>query len=64
MDFDELGLSIQRLEEDCKASWDHLKLIAKHDGTTMIKGKMSDFLSDCAERIILLNIIHRRVMNR
>ncbi|XP_044746881.1 FH1/FH2 domain-containing protein 3 [Coccinella septempunctata] len=64
VDFDELTLSIQRLEDDCKASWDHLKLIAKHDGTTMIKGKMSDFLSDCAERIILLNIIHRRVMNR
>ncbi|XP_045465037.1 FH1/FH2 domain-containing protein 3 isoform X2 [Harmonia axyridis] len=64
VDFDELTLSIQRLEDDCKASWDHLKVIAKHDGTTMIKGKMSDFLSDCAERIILLNIIHRRVMNR
>ncbi|KAL3284446.1 hypothetical protein HHI36_018605 [Cryptolaemus montrouzieri] len=64
VDFDELTLSIHRLEEDCKASWDHLKLIAKHDGSTMIKGKMSDFLSDCAERIILLSIIHRRVMNR
>ncbi|KAK9886767.1 hypothetical protein WA026_018417 [Henosepilachna vigintioctopunctata] len=64
VDFDELTLNIQRLEEDCKASWDHLKLIAKHDGSTMIKGKMSDFLSDCAERIILLGIIHRRVMNR
>lgn len=25
---------------------------------------MSDFLADCAERIILLGIIHRRIMNR
>ncbi|RZC31850.1 FH1/FH2 domain-containing protein 3, partial [Asbolus verrucosus] len=64
IDFDELALNIQRLESDCKASWDHLKLIAKHDGSTMMKVKMSDFLGDCAERIILVGIIHRRVMNR
>ncbi|KAJ8934915.1 hypothetical protein NQ314_013105 [Rhamnusium bicolor] len=64
IDFDELSLNIQRLEADCKASWDHLKLIAKHDGSTMMKVKMSDFLSDCAERIILLGIIHRRIINR
>nr|XP_008191480.1 PREDICTED: FH1/FH2 domain-containing protein 3 isoform X6 [Tribolium castaneum]XP_015834229.1 PREDICTED: FH1/FH2 domain-containing protein 3 isoform X6 [Tribolium castaneum] len=64
IDFDELALNIQRLEADCKASWDHLKLIAKHDGSTMMKVKMSDFLADCAERIILVGIIHRRVMNR
>lgn len=25
---------------------------------------MSEFLADCAERIIVLGIIHRRVMNR
>ncbi|KAJ8967003.1 hypothetical protein NQ317_010374, partial [Molorchus minor] len=64
VDFDELTLNIHRLEADCKASWDHLKLIAKHDGSTMMKVKMSDFLSDCAERIILLGIIHRRIINR
>lgn len=25
---------------------------------------MSDFLADCAERIIVLNIVHRRIINR
>ncbi|XP_030753498.1 FH1/FH2 domain-containing protein 3-like isoform X2 [Sitophilus oryzae] len=30
----------------------------------MMKVKMSDFLADCAERIILLGIVHRRIMNR
>ena len=25
---------------------------------------MSDFLADCAERIIVLSVVHRRVMNR
>ncbi|XP_024946299.1 uncharacterized protein LOC107273227 isoform X3 [Cephus cinctus] len=64
IDFDELASNIGKLESECKASWDHLKLIAKHDGSTMMKVKMSDFLSDCAERIIVLGIVHRRIINR
>ncbi|XP_046735668.1 FH1/FH2 domain-containing protein 3 isoform X8 [Diprion similis] len=64
IDFDELSSNIGKLENECKASWDHLKLIAKHDGSTMMKVKMSDFLSDCAERIIVLGIVHRRIINR
>ncbi|XP_021938953.1 uncharacterized protein LOC110839246 isoform X2 [Zootermopsis nevadensis] len=63
VDFDELSSNILKMEQECKASWDHLKVIAKHDGSTM-KAKMSDFLADCAERIIVLSIVHRRVMNR
>ncbi|XP_071628745.1 uncharacterized protein [Temnothorax longispinosus] len=64
IDFDELAANIAKLENECKASWDHLKLIAKHDGSTMMKVKMSDFLADCAERIIVLDIVHRRIINR
>ncbi|CAB0028178.1 unnamed protein product [Trichogramma brassicae] len=64
IDFDELASNIVKLESECKASWDHLKLIAKHDGSTMIKNKMSDFLTDCAQRIIVLGIVHRRIINR
>ncbi|KAI4500138.1 hypothetical protein M0802_004555 [Mischocyttarus mexicanus] len=64
IDFDELAANIGKLENECKASWDHLKLIAKHDGSTMMKVKMSDFLADCAERIIVLDIVHRRIINR
>ncbi|XP_063244815.1 FH1/FH2 domain-containing protein 3 isoform X2 [Bacillus rossius redtenbacheri] len=64
VDFDELAASITRLEQECKASWDHLKVIAKHDISVAMKNKMSEFLADCAERIIVLDIVHRRVMNR
>ncbi|XP_026297174.1 FH1/FH2 domain-containing protein 3 isoform X1 [Apis mellifera] len=65
IDFDELAANIGKLESECKASWDHLKLIAKHDGSTMMKvNRMSDFLADCAERIIVLGIVHRRIINR
>jgi hypothetical protein len=35
VDFDELSANILKMEQECKASWDHLKVIAKHDGSTM-----------------------------
>lgn len=52
------------MERRCKASWDHLKVIAKHEMKPQLKQKMSDFLKDCAERIIILKIVHRRIINR
>lgn len=52
------------MERRCKASWDHLKVIAKHEMKPALKQKMSDFLKDCAERIIILKIVHRRIINR
>ncbi|XP_046671595.1 uncharacterized protein LOC124361680 isoform X4 [Homalodisca vitripennis] len=65
VDFDELSGNIVRLETECKASFDHLKVISKHDGScNNMKVKMSDFLADCAEHIIVLGKVHRRVMNR
>lgn len=63
-DFADLAHNISQLENECKASWDRLKLIAKHDCPPQLKQKMVDFLADCAERIIILEIVHRRVVNR
>ena len=39
VDFDELASNLSKMEEDCKASWDHLRAIAKHDGNTAMKLK-------------------------
>lgn len=39
VDFDDLAANITQMEEDCKASWDHLKAIAKHDGNNSMKIK-------------------------
>uniref|UniRef100_UPI00398E458D FH1/FH2 domain-containing protein 3 isoform X7 n=1 Tax=Pristiophorus japonicus TaxID=55135 RepID=UPI00398E458D len=64
VDFDQLQESLCQLEKRCKASWDHLKAIAKHEMKPVLKQKMSEFLKDCAERIIILKIVHRRIMNR
>lgn len=63
-DFADLAHQIASLETECKASWDRLKLIAKHDCAPQLKQRLVDFLADCAERIILLGIIQRRVVNR
>ncbi|XP_070501671.1 uncharacterized protein Fhos isoform X2 [Chironomus tepperi] len=63
-DFNELAHNIKYLETECKASWDRLKLISKHDTAPQLKQKLIDFLADCAERIIILDVVHRRVINR
>lgn len=56
VDFDELSANILKMEQECKASWDHLKVIAKHDGSTM-KVKCVDQLSVGEwECIIWLNL--------
>ncbi|MED6290484.1 FH1/FH2 domain-containing protein 3 [Characodon lateralis] len=63
VDFDQLQETLCQMERRCKASWDHLKVIAKHEMKPQLKQKMSDFLKDCAERIIILKIVHRRLIN-
>ncbi|XP_026534064.1 FH1/FH2 domain-containing protein 3 isoform X2 [Notechis scutatus] len=64
VDFEQLQDNLCQMEKRCKASWDHLKAIAKHEMKSTLKQKMSEFLKDCAERIIILKIVHRRIINR
>ncbi|KAL2083958.1 hypothetical protein ACEWY4_019476 [Coilia grayii] len=64
VDFDQLQENLCQMERRCKASWDHLKVISKHEIKPSLKQRMSDFLKDCAERIIILKIVHRRIINR
>ncbi|XP_075350243.1 FH1/FH2 domain-containing protein 3 isoform X9 [Mycteria americana] len=64
VDFEQLQENLCQMERRCKASWDHLKAIAKHEMKPTLKQKMSEFLKDCAERIIILKIVHRRIINR
>uniref|UniRef100_A0A672LNC4 Formin homology 2 domain containing 3 n=2 Tax=Sinocyclocheilus grahami TaxID=75366 RepID=A0A672LNC4_SINGR len=63
VDFDQLQENLCQMERRCKASWDHLKVIAKHEMKPALKQRMSDFLKDCAERIIILKIVHSRIIN-
>ncbi|XP_060771540.1 FH1/FH2 domain-containing protein 3-like isoform X1 [Neoarius graeffei] len=64
VDFDLLQENLAQMERRCRASWENLKLIAKHEMKPALKQKLTDFLKDCAERIIILKTVHRRIINR
>uniref|UniRef100_A0A3Q1BFN6 Formin homology 2 domain containing 1 n=1 Tax=Amphiprion ocellaris TaxID=80972 RepID=A0A3Q1BFN6_AMPOC len=64
VDFELLSENLVQLERRCKASWDNLKVVAKHETKAVLKNKMTEFLKDCTQRIIILKVVHRRVINR
>ncbi|XP_034470998.1 FH1/FH2 domain-containing protein 1 isoform X2 [Hippoglossus hippoglossus] len=64
VDFELLAENLVQLERRCKASWDNLKVVAKHETKAVLKNKLTDFLKDCTQRIIILKVVHRRVINR
>ena len=83
---------LRKLDEDCKKSWDYLRVIAKHESSSSIKPRyevimkwpcssttenllrvlfnykfsprMTEFLADAGERITILKVVCRRVINR
>ena len=64
LDWEEINRKIIKLESDCQSSWDNLRAIVKHDSSTLLKNKLSEFLVDCVERIQVLKLVHDRLMNR
>ncbi|XP_070712606.1 FH1/FH2 domain-containing protein 1 [Pempheris klunzingeri] len=64
VDFELLSENLVQLERRCKASWDNLKVVAKHETKAALKNKMTEFLKDCTQRIVILKVVHRRVINR
>ncbi|KAG8437315.1 hypothetical protein GDO86_008137 [Hymenochirus boettgeri] len=64
VDFDELADTLIQLEKRCRESWESLKIIAKHETKPGLKNKMTDFLKSCTEKIVILKIVHRRILNR
>ncbi|KFP89123.1 FH1/FH2 domain-containing protein 1, partial [Acanthisitta chloris] len=64
VDFEELANSLVQLERRCKASWDNLNVIGKHEIKPAVKTKLSEFLHDSTQRIIVLKVVHKRILNR
>ncbi|KAM9122564.1 FH1/FH2 domain-containing protein 1 [Pangshura tecta] len=64
VDFDELAESLSQLERRCKASWDNLKAIAKHETKPGLKSKLTDFLKESSRKIHVLKVVHRRILHR
>jgi len=68
-DFEEVSITLARMQEECKNSWDYLRIIAKYDTETSdaescMKNKTSEFLTDAAERIIIMEKVYKKIMKR
>ena len=69
MDWDEQERSLEKLSKDLTQNWEHLRAIAKHESftdsiSTEKKMKSAEFLTEAAGKLKVLEVIHRRVMNR
>ena len=69
MDWNDTEGMLEKLHHDLNLSWEHLRAIAKHESfTTSIstekKMKSAKFLTEAAERVKVLEVVHRRVINR
>ncbi|XP_065064822.1 FH1/FH2 domain-containing protein 1-like isoform X2 [Rhopilema esculentum] len=64
VDFDNIAQILKSLDDNCKRSWEHLRLIAKHDSSSPLKTRLTEFLADAGERIAILKVVYRRVINR
>lgn len=64
VDFEVLADNLVQLERRCKASWDNLKMVTKHETKAALRTKLTEFLKDCTQRVTVLKVVHRRVINR
>ncbi|XP_072492115.1 FH1/FH2 domain-containing protein 1 isoform X1 [Notamacropus eugenii] len=64
VDFEVLAENLGQLERRSWAAEENLKSLAKHDLTPALRARLTHFLSQCARRIAMLKVVHRRVCNR
>ena len=69
MDWKDTEAMLEKLHGDLNQSWEHLRAIAKHESftdsiSTEKKMKSAKFLTEAAERVKVLEVVHRRVINR
>ena len=69
MDWNETEGMLEKLHRDLNQSWEDLRAIAKHETftdsiSTEKKMKSAKFLTEAAERTKVLQVVHRRVVNR
>lgn len=69
MDWNDTEAMLEKLHRDLNQSWEHLRAIAKHESftdsiSTEKKMKSAKFLTEAAEKVKVLEVVHRRVINR
>lgn len=68
-DFDELSRTLKKMEAECKSAWNYLRIVCHQEANHSnipndFETKMSDFLQDAAERILVMDSVHRKIMKR
>lgn len=64
VEWDEMVGRLGRLETDVKSCWEDLDKIIADDPSASNKNKLSDYLTACAGKIVVLKVILKRLMNR
>jgi hypothetical protein len=69
MDWGEHTTALEKLQTDLTQSWEYLRAIAKHETSTDAismdkKMKCAQTLTEAAQKLKVLEVVHRRVVNR
>lgn len=64
VDFEQLDENLGQLERRSRAAEESLRGLAKHELATALRNRLTHFLTQCARRVHMLRVIHRRICNR
>ncbi|KAM5208249.1 FH1/FH2 domain-containing protein 1 isoform 2-T2 [Hipposideros larvatus] len=64
VDFEQLTENLGQLERRSRAAEESLRSLAKHELAPALRARLTHFLAQCARRVTMLRVVHRRVCNR
>lgn len=64
MDFEQLTENLGQLECRTHAAEESLQSLAKHELAPALRNRLIHFRTQCARRVAMLKVVHRRVCNR
>ncbi|XP_054309866.2 FH1/FH2 domain-containing protein 1 isoform X2 [Pongo pygmaeus] len=64
VDFEQLTENLGQLERRSRVAEESLRSLAKHELAPALRARLTHFLAQCARRVAMLRIVHRRVCNR
>ncbi|XP_037671477.1 FH1/FH2 domain-containing protein 1 [Choloepus didactylus] len=64
VDFEQLAENLGQLERRSWAAEESLRGLAKHELAPALRARLTHFLAQCARRVAMLRVVHRRVCNR
>ncbi|XP_023374688.1 FH1/FH2 domain-containing protein 1 [Otolemur garnettii] len=64
VDFEQLTENLGQLERRSRAAEESLRGLAKHELAPALRARLTHFLAQCARRVAMLRVVHRRVCNR